>query len=491
MVGTAVLACLARGAPARAGVIVQPWGPPTTETYPPDKRPDDMPADEDGDANADLTCGGGSYSSQWDAAKQQLTITAVDGVTVGGSTTIRVPEGAPASLVEHENTHDRLFKYEYEQRAKKKLEAALEGFVGMKFDGQGDTEAAREHYADSLAAAELEARSGRACDAIHEQMQAISDKFDKLTEHNKSETVTNAQGETETKAEQERAPAAGKPGRVPDTGKQSAHSDSQQGAFFDPTTWSLGFALPEPLSSAAFPSDPVVGRARVVIDPMVVIGLQPDGTVLLSDTHFRLLDTVSPDTLLDGFLLQTAYLPPNAFVYPEMIQATLDVPPAYAHGVNNTIGSAFLGALQLAADVGDTTMVWLFPAGPMFDPAGSPTVPPEGVPVAVTIGMASAPTTGVGLESTPGWIMAASPTPFRQASSIRFELAPDALPRVDVFDVRGARVRRLVAERLGTGWASATWDGRRDDGSPAGAGLYFIAVTVGGCSRTSRVVYLR
>ncbi len=65
------------------------------------------------------------------------------------------------------------------------------------------------------------------------------------------------------------------------------------------------------------------------------------------------------------------------------------------------------------------------------------------------------------------------------ASARRFVVdLPEAMKvSLDVFDVRGRRVRTLVDEDLGAGRHAVAWDGAARDGSRIGAGVYFARLT--------------
>jgi hypothetical protein len=78
----------------------------------------------------------------------------------------------------------------------------------------------------------------------------------------------------------------------------------------------------------------------------------------------------------------------------------------------------------------------------------------------------------------------AGPTPFRDQLTVRYSGTGPF--RVDVFDVRGARVARLVDGAAGAG--NVTWQPSR---SNAPAGLYFVRLTAPGVSRVARVACLR
>jgi hypothetical protein len=87
---------------------------------------------------------------------------------------------------------------------------------------------------------------------------------------------------------------------------------------------------------------------------------------------------------------------------------------------------------------------------------------------------------------------AASPNPAAGGTPARFDFA---LPRaahasLEVFDVRGARVRVLVDEELPAGAATRAWDGRDEHGRAVPAGLYFVRFAAEGRADRTRLVLL-
>ncbi|MFN8587566.1 MAG: FlgD immunoglobulin-like domain containing protein [Candidatus Eisenbacteria bacterium] len=87
-----------------------------------------------------------------------------------------------------------------------------------------------------------------------------------------------------------------------------------------------------------------------------------------------------------------------------------------------------------------------------------------------------------------------APNPTKGPASLQLTLsAADgaANARVDVVDVAGRHVRALSRAPLGAGAHTLTWDLTRDDGSAAGAGLYFIRARVGSASFTRRLIVVR
>ena len=67
-------------------------------------------------------------------------------------------------------------------------------------------------------------------------------------------------------------------------------------------------------------------------------------------------------------------------------------------------------------------------------------------------------------------LYAALPNPFRGETTIGFQLRQMSHTVLEVFDVRGRRVREIVNRRLAAGRHTATWDGRDMHGSPAASG---------------------
>lgn len=86
-----------------------------------------------------------------------------------------------------------------------------------------------------------------------------------------------------------------------------------------------------------------------------------------------------------------------------------------------------------------------------------------------------------------------APNPFQASTRLELTLAEPGRYRLDVVDPQGRHVRTLSEEQpLPAGTSAWTWDGRRGDGTPAAAGVYFARATgARGAGATWRVVRLR
>jgi hypothetical protein len=83
------------------------------------------------------------------------------------------------------------------------------------------------------------------------------------------------------------------------------------------------------------------------------------------------------------------------------------------------------------------------------------------------------------------------PNPFNTSTVISFELAEPGFMRLDVIDLLGQRVRRLVAAERRAGSHHLNWDGLDDDGQPAATGMYLSRLRAGNRELTRRMLLLR
>jgi len=131
---------------------------------------------------------------------------------------------------------------------------------------------------------------------------------------------------------------------------------------------------------------------------------------------------------------------------------------------------------------------------------GDVTTPPAGFPSLAAYMGTSAPfldvayTLPVAVGGTPGAggrVLPASPNPFRLSTSIRFELARAASVRLEIYDVRGARVASLIGgDVLPAGGHATTWDGRDHAGRRAPPGIYLVRIEAEGRTWSGRVARL-
>lgn len=110
-----------------------------------------------------------------------------------------------------------------------------------------------------------------------------------------------------------------------------------------------------------------------------------------------------------------------------------------------------------------------------WDPRGSSSVAAPAVP--------GAPTSGPRI--------ACGPNPAGASTAIRFTLPARAPARIDVVDVRGRTVRRLLAEERGAGSHLLRWNGTDDAGRAVPSGVYFVRLESAGGADAAKVTLRR
>jgi hypothetical protein len=83
-----------------------------------------------------------------------------------------------------------------------------------------------------------------------------------------------------------------------------------------------------------------------------------------------------------------------------------------------------------------------------------------------------------------------APNPFHRNTTIRYELPEATTVRLTVFDVLGRRVATLVDERRAAGRHEVSWAGTAGNRALS-SGVYFLRLTAGDVTRTSRATLVR
>ncbi|HUV37003.1 MAG TPA: FlgD immunoglobulin-like domain containing protein [Patescibacteria group bacterium] len=83
------------------------------------------------------------------------------------------------------------------------------------------------------------------------------------------------------------------------------------------------------------------------------------------------------------------------------------------------------------------------------------------------------------------------PNPFNPVTGIRFYLARSASVTLDIFDIAGRRVTRLVQGERGEGHHLVHWNGCAGDGTPVASGVYLSVLTTRGRSVSRKMILAR
>ncbi|HEC83184.1 MAG TPA: T9SS type A sorting domain-containing protein, partial [Firmicutes bacterium] len=96
-------------------------------------------------------------------------------------------------------------------------------------------------------------------------------------------------------------------------------------------------------------------------------------------------------------------------------------------------------------------------------------------------------------KSSTHWFTLSSvePNPFDHEVTIHFSLDDTRDVGLDIYDVRGRRIRMLIDGICEPGQHSVIWDGKDETGSPVGAGIYFCRLTAGERQAMQKIVRFR
>ncbi|MCL2065658.1 MAG: T9SS type A sorting domain-containing protein [Candidatus Cloacimonetes bacterium] len=83
------------------------------------------------------------------------------------------------------------------------------------------------------------------------------------------------------------------------------------------------------------------------------------------------------------------------------------------------------------------------------------------------------------------------PNPFNPETTIRFNIAVDSPVSIDIYNIRGQKVRRVFDGLVERGSHSVIWDGRDEEGRELGSGVYLYRMVTSEESMVRRMVLLR
>jgi len=157
--------------------------------------------------------------------------------------------------------------------------------------------------------------------------------------------------------------------------------------------------------------------------------------------------------------------------------------------VNMLIGDVHLQSGSPAIDTGDGTIA----AMPAFDLEGNPR--PSGLTVdmgayeftVVPTGVGDAPS---GLPTRTA-LHAPYPNPFNPQATVSFSLKAAGHTSIDIFDVRGRRVRTLLNQDMPAGEYSVVWAGRDHQGRSVASGVYLVRLRALGAQEVRRVTLVK
>ena len=83
------------------------------------------------------------------------------------------------------------------------------------------------------------------------------------------------------------------------------------------------------------------------------------------------------------------------------------------------------------------------------------------------------------------------PNPFNPITKIRFQIDQQQRVNLEIFDVTGKLIRKLIDNTFNAGSHELFWDGKDAKGYDAHSGIYFYTLKSGGGHMTKKMTLLR
>ena len=83
------------------------------------------------------------------------------------------------------------------------------------------------------------------------------------------------------------------------------------------------------------------------------------------------------------------------------------------------------------------------------------------------------------------------PNPFNPDTNIVFDLAKNALVKLEIYNIRGQLIRTLLNDEISAGRYNVQWDGKDDSGRYVATGIYFYQMRTDGYNAIKRMVLMK
>ncbi len=210
----------------------------------------------------------------------------------------------------------------------------------------------------------------------------------------------------------------------------------------------------------------IFGNVISGMDTVFAIG------AVATDSNDRPIEPVVIDSIrIFDFQINGIYPEETELTYPEgtmlffmVLAAGNDIEPIFAWKVNGEDAGDGINMNYTFSDPGDYEVVCTVS---------------DGRYAVDTVWEVEIESTGTGDEeiSAPPTVFTVMPNPFNPQTTIAFDLSKAQQVKIDIFDVRGRKVKSLSNERMGQGAHRIVWDGATDDEKGVGSGVYLIRMS--------------
>ncbi len=115
----------------------------------------------------------------------------------------------------------------------------------------------------------------------------------------------------------------------------------------------------------------------------------------------------------------------------------------------------------------------------------------SGVSEPVTIEVTVLGTDDPGIEPYETVLLGNTPNPFNPSTTIRFSIKEDTPVTLNIYNLKGQKVRTLIDERMEKGEHAVTWHGDDDQGKPCSSGVYLYRMQAADNIETKKMIMMK
>ena len=163
-----------------------------------------------------------------------------------------------------------------------------------------------------------------------------------------------------------------------------------------------------------------------------------------------------------------------------------------ANGVDTNATSFDLSYMDIIEDMLENNVTVATLEWTIHVTDGIDTVEADNAPFSITIDGANALRTYLeGLLPDEFALHQNYPNPFNPVTTIRYDLAEDAMVNIIIHDMLGRQVKTLINRTQDAGYKSVIWNATNDYGKPVSAGIYLYQIQAGEYIQTKKMVLLK
>jgi len=83
------------------------------------------------------------------------------------------------------------------------------------------------------------------------------------------------------------------------------------------------------------------------------------------------------------------------------------------------------------------------------------------------------------------------PNPFNPTTTIKYTLKKNSKVLLNIYNIKGQKVKQLVNKQLTAGQYSVVWNGKDDNGNSVSSGIYFYKLKTTNFEKTKKMILMK